>query len=178
MCLAIPGRVEDIVDEGVIRMGRVNFGGVVKRVCLDYVPEVGVGDYVLVHVGFAISMVDETTAKETLEMFGQMGVLEEELASEEETFARAAERQQSNCPDGSCETASRQASESASQSSGEKAGPSTPVAAATSAQDDSLKIARSAQDGSLKIARSAQDDRHLVDDNLFVDEASEAKART
>jgi hydrogenase expression/formation protein HypC len=96
-------------------MGRVNFGGVVKRVCLDYVPEVGVGDYVLVHVGFAISMVDEATAKETLEMFGQMGVLDEELASEEEAFRRAEARPQSNCPDGSCETASQQVSESASR---------------------------------------------------------------
>jgi hydrogenase expression/formation protein HypC len=102
MCLAIPGRVEEISDEGLIRMGRVNFGGVVKRVCLDYVPEVVLGDYVLVHVGFAISKVDEQTAEETLEAFRQMGVLDEELGSEEEAFARAAERPQSNCPDGSC----------------------------------------------------------------------------
>jgi hydrogenase expression/formation protein HypC len=102
MCLAIPGRLEEITDEGLIRMGRVNFGGVVKRVCLDYVPEIQVGDYAIVHVGFAISIVDEQTANETLEAFRAMGVLDEELASEEEAFARAAERPQSNCPDGSC----------------------------------------------------------------------------
>ena len=102
MCLAIPGRVEEITSDGVIRVGRVNFGGVVKRVCLDYVPEIAVGDYTIVHVGFAISKIDEKTAQETLDAFRAMGVLDEELASEEEIFARAAERPQSNCPDGSC----------------------------------------------------------------------------
>ena len=102
MCLAIPGRVEEITDDGLIRMGRVNFGGVVKKVCLDYVPEIAVGDYAIVHVGFAISKVDEATAEETLATFRAMGVLEEELGSEEEAFARAAGRPQSNCPDGSC----------------------------------------------------------------------------
>jgi len=104
MCLAIPGRVEEILDENGLRMGRVNFGGVVKRVCLDYVPEVGVGDYTLVHVGFAISKIDEETAKQTLEDFRVLGVLDEELAGEEEAFARAANRPQSSCPDGSCGT--------------------------------------------------------------------------
>ena len=102
MCLAIPGRVEEITSDGVIRMGRVNFGGVVKRVCLDYVPEVEVGDYTIVHVGFAISKIDEQTAQETLDAFRAMGVLDEELASEEEVLARAAARPQSPCPDGSC----------------------------------------------------------------------------
>jgi hydrogenase expression/formation protein HypC len=102
MCLAIPGRVEEITSDGLIRLGRVNFGGVVKRVCLDYVPEIAVGDYAIVHVGFAISKIDEATAQETLEAFRTMGILEEELADEDEAFARAADRPQSNCPDGSC----------------------------------------------------------------------------
>ena len=115
MCLAIPGRVEEITDDGMIRMGRVNFGGVVKKVCLDYVPEIEVGDYTIVHVGFALSKIDEETAEKTLADFRAMGVLDEELASEEEAFARAANRPQSNCPDGSCseEEASKQVSESA-----------------------------------------------------------------
>ena len=103
MCLAIPGKVEEITSDGVIRMGRVNFGGVVKRVCLDYVPEVEVGDYTIVHVGFALSKIDEETAKQTLEDFRAMGMLDEELASEEEAFERAAKKPQSACPDGSCE---------------------------------------------------------------------------
>lgn len=103
MCLAIPGRVEEISSDGIIRVGRVNFGGVVKRVCLDYVPEIVVGDYTLVHVGFAIARVDEKTAEETLEAFRQMGVLEEELAEGDEAMAMAGTRPQSSCPDGSCE---------------------------------------------------------------------------
>jgi len=102
MCLAIPGKVEAISTEGMIRVGRVNFGGVVKNVCLDYVPEVEVGDYTIVHVGFAISKIDEETAQKTLEEFRALGILDEELASEEEAFARAAKTPQSRCPDGSC----------------------------------------------------------------------------
>jgi hydrogenase expression/formation protein HypC len=102
MCLAIPGKVEEIATENGLRVGRVNFGGVVKRVCLDYVPEVEVGDYAIVHVGFAISKIDQQTAEETLETFRQMGVLDEELAGEAEQFVRAAAAPQSPCPDGSC----------------------------------------------------------------------------
>jgi hydrogenase expression/formation protein HypC len=102
MCLAIPGRVEEVVTEGDMRMGRVNFGGVVKRVCLDYVPEIAVGDYAIVHVGFAISQIDQESAEQTLALFEQMGTLEEELATEEEAFARASGAPQSSCPDGSC----------------------------------------------------------------------------
>lgn len=102
MCLAIPGKVEAITSDGMIRIGRVNFGGVVKNVCLDYVPEVAVGDYTIVHVGFAISKIDEATAEQTLADFRALGVLDEELAGEEEAFARAAQRPQSRCPDGSC----------------------------------------------------------------------------
>lgn len=102
MCLAIPGKVEEILTEGDLRIGRVNFGGVVKRVCLDYVPEVEVGDYTIVHVGFALSKIDEETALQTLDDFRAMGVLDAELESEDEAFARAATAPQSNCPDGSC----------------------------------------------------------------------------
>ena len=102
MCLAIPGKVEEIVNDGIIRIGRVNFGGVVKRVCLDYVPEVEVGDYTIVHVGFAISKIDEETAQQTLADFRALGVLDEELAGEDEAFARAAKAPQCSCPDRSC----------------------------------------------------------------------------
>jgi hydrogenase expression/formation protein HypC len=102
MCLAITGKVEEITTEDGLRVGRVNFGGVVKRVCLDYVPEVEVGDYTIVHVGFALSKIDEETAEKTLADFRAMGILDEELAGEEEAFARAAAGPQSSCPDGSC----------------------------------------------------------------------------
>jgi len=80
MCLAVPGQVESIRDEHGTRMGRVNFGGVVKDVCLAYLPEIAVGDYAIVHVGFAISKIDEASARETLRTFAELGILEEELA--------------------------------------------------------------------------------------------------
>ena len=80
MCLAVPGQVESIRDEAGIRMGRVSFGGVVKDVCLAYLPEITVGDYAIVHVGFAISKIDEHSARETLRTFAELGILEESLA--------------------------------------------------------------------------------------------------
>lgn len=79
MCLAVPGRVEAIYEEQGTRMGRVDFGGVVKEVCLACLPELAVGDYTIVHVGFAISRIDENSAKETLKTFEEIGLLEEEL---------------------------------------------------------------------------------------------------
>jgi hydrogenase expression/formation protein HypC len=84
-------------------------------VCLDYVPDVEVGDYTIVHVGFALSKIDEDEALRTLEVFRQMGVLEEELADGDEAFARAASAPSSPCPDGSCksEPAGHQAGKSA-----------------------------------------------------------------
>lgn len=73
MCLAIPGRVLEIDREGTPVMGKVSFSGVQKQVCLEWLPEVQVGDFVIVHVGFAISMVDEKEALETLKMLEEMG---------------------------------------------------------------------------------------------------------
>jgi hydrogenase expression/formation protein HypC len=80
MCLAVPGRVQSVFDADGVRMGKVNFGGVVKDVCLAYLPDIAVGEYAVVHVGFAISQVDEETALETLRAFAEMGVLADELA--------------------------------------------------------------------------------------------------
>ena len=79
MCLAVPGQVKEIYESMETRMGRVNFGGVVKEVCLAYLPEIQVGDYTIVHVGFAITKVDEESAQRTLETFREMGLLDEEF---------------------------------------------------------------------------------------------------
>jgi hydrogenase expression/formation protein HypC len=78
MCLAIPGKVIEVSasPEGV-RMGKANFGGIVKQVCLEYTPEVNLGDYVLVHVGFALSKVDEDVAAQTYAMLEEMKQLDE-----------------------------------------------------------------------------------------------------
>jgi len=77
MCLAVPGKILSITGEDVLRSGTVSFGGINKQVSLAYVPEVRVGDYVLVHVGFAISIVEESEARQTFEYLKQMGELEE-----------------------------------------------------------------------------------------------------
>jgi hydrogenase expression/formation protein HypC len=82
MCLAVPGQVQAAYEAHGTRMGKVNFGGVVKEVCLACVPEVAVGDYVLVHVGVAISKVDEQSALQSLKLFQEMGILDEELHSD------------------------------------------------------------------------------------------------
>ena len=79
MCLAIPGKIQSIQDTGdpTTRMGKVNVGGVVKEVCLAYTPEAQVGQYVVVHVGFALSIVEEEEALKVFEYFKEMGELEE-----------------------------------------------------------------------------------------------------
>jgi hydrogenase expression/formation protein HypC len=82
MCLGIPGRVVETSDNAFMRMGRVDFGGVTREVCLAYVPEAQVGDYVIVHVGFAISQIDEAEVQETLSLMTEVGMLEEEAAAQ------------------------------------------------------------------------------------------------
>lgn len=82
MCLGIPGRVTELYEQHGAKMGRVDFGGVIKEVCLEYVPEVVAGDYVIVHVGFAITRLDEESALETLEHIRALGLDEELTAGE------------------------------------------------------------------------------------------------
>jgi hydrogenase expression/formation protein HypC len=78
MCLAIPGKVMEIrPDAQGVKMAKANFGGIVKQVCLEYTPEVNVGDYVLVHVGFALSKVDEDEAERTFKLLAEMDQLGE-----------------------------------------------------------------------------------------------------
>jgi hydrogenase expression/formation protein HypC len=85
MCLGVPGKVTEIYEVGRVRMGKVDFGGIVKEACLAYVPEVEVGDYTIIHVGFAISKLDEAAAQESLALFREMGVLDDELGVDEGT---------------------------------------------------------------------------------------------
>ncbi len=78
MCLGIPGRITEIHDDGGLRMGTVDFGGVRRKVCLAYLDEdIAVGDYAIVHVGFAISRVNEAEAKRTFELLKEMRQLDE-----------------------------------------------------------------------------------------------------
>jgi hydrogenase expression/formation protein HypC len=79
MCLAIPGKIVAEQRRNGLRIGRVQFGGVIREASLDFVPEAQVDDYVMVHVGFAISRVDAAEAERTYQILEQMGVLQEEL---------------------------------------------------------------------------------------------------
>ena len=78
MCLAIPGKLIEVSEDAHgVRMGKANFGGIVKQVCLEYTPEANVGDYVLVHVGFALGKVDEGEAARTYKLLEEMEQLAE-----------------------------------------------------------------------------------------------------
>jgi hydrogenase expression/formation protein HypC len=77
MCLAIPGKVVETYREHDVLMGKVQFGGIAKRVCLEHVPDVVIDDYVLVHVGFALSRIDEHEAKQVFEFLDSMDQLDE-----------------------------------------------------------------------------------------------------
>lgn len=79
MCLGVPGRIVDVDTSEVVRLGRVSFDGVVRRVCLEYVPEAVPGDYVLVHVGFALQRIDEEEAKRVFELLEELPLLDERL---------------------------------------------------------------------------------------------------
>ena len=90
MCLAIPGKIESITgDDPLSRMGKINFGGILKEACLAYVPEARIGDYVIVHVGFALNVVDEEEAQKVFGYLKQM----EELGELEDNEAGPSPRQ-------------------------------------------------------------------------------------
>jgi hydrogenase expression/formation protein HypC len=75
MCLGIPGRITETFSEGDVAMAKVDFGGLSKRVCVAHVPDVRAGDYVLVHVGFALARIDEDEARRTFELLEELAML-------------------------------------------------------------------------------------------------------
>lgn len=79
MCLAVPGKIIDRYEKGGLHMAKVDFGGIFREACLEYVPEAKVGEYCVIHVGFAISLMNESEAKETLDLLREMDNLEEEI---------------------------------------------------------------------------------------------------
>lgn len=89
MCLAIPGKILSTEDQNGLRVGRVQFGGITRQVSLDFLPEAQVGEYVMVHVGFAISRVDSEEAERTYALLEEMGALEGELPPPEDTSGPA-----------------------------------------------------------------------------------------
>ncbi|MEL7590354.1 MAG: HypC/HybG/HupF family hydrogenase formation chaperone [Anaerolineaceae bacterium] len=85
MCLAVPGKIIDIDTTTPIRMGRVDFGGILREVCLEAVPEAALGDYVIVHAGFALNTLSEQEAWDSLEAFEELDEIESELRSADES---------------------------------------------------------------------------------------------
>lgn len=79
MCLGVPGKIVETYEKGGLQMAKVDFGGVFREACLNYVPEAQVGEYCIIHVGFAISVLSEPEAMETLELLRQIGRFEEEI---------------------------------------------------------------------------------------------------
>ena len=82
MCLGIPGKIIEVYETNGLPMGKIDFGGVIKEACLAYVPEAQVGDYTIVHVGFALNIIDEEEAQKTLELLSEIGAFDEELGQD------------------------------------------------------------------------------------------------
>ncbi len=82
MCLGVPGKIVETYETSGLPMGKIDFGGTLREACLSYVPDAGVGDYVVIHVGFAISQLSEEEAHATLEMLREIISLEEEIGPE------------------------------------------------------------------------------------------------
>jgi hydrogenase expression/formation protein HypC len=81
MCLGVPGKIVEIYEQGGLQMGKIDFGGVLREVCLAYVPEAKIGDYTVVHVGFALNLLDEAEAQETLALLKEIGAFDEEFGA-------------------------------------------------------------------------------------------------
>ena len=92
MCLGVPGKVVELYEHAGMRMATVDFGGVRKEACLEYIPDLAVGDYAIVHVGFAISQLDEESALETLRLLHEVGLLDEEFGAVEEAAPKLGEQ--------------------------------------------------------------------------------------
>jgi hydrogenase expression/formation protein HypC len=84
MCLGVPGKIIEVYETNELKMGKIDFGGVIRESCLEYVPEANLGEYVIVHVGFAISLLSEEEANETLELLREIINIEEEIGPEVE----------------------------------------------------------------------------------------------
>ena len=82
MCLGVPGKIIDMYEANGLQMGQVDFGGVTREICLAYVPDAQIGQYTIVHVGFALNILDEAEALETLQLLREIGAIEEELGAD------------------------------------------------------------------------------------------------
>jgi hydrogenase expression/formation protein HypC len=84
MCLGVPGKIVEVYDQGGLKMAKVDFGGIFRETCLEYIPEAKEGDYCIIHVGFAISLLSEAEAQETLSLLKEIVDIEQELGPDPE----------------------------------------------------------------------------------------------
>jgi hydrogenase expression/formation protein HypC len=89
MCLGVPGKITEIYEIDNMKMGQIDFGGVSREACLDFIPEAKIGDYVIIHVGFAITLLSEEEAMETLELLREISDFEEEIGGEPPVDAKS-----------------------------------------------------------------------------------------
>ena len=84
MCLGVPGKITDIYTSGTLKMARVDFGGVLREVCVEAIPEAKTGDWTIVHAGFALNLLSETEAQETLDALRELALIDEEIEASEQ----------------------------------------------------------------------------------------------
>lgn len=87
MCLGVPGKIVEIYESAGISMGKIDFGGVTREVCLAYVPEAKLGDYAMIHVGFALNLMSEAEANESLDLLRQLTEVEADMAQNDQSQA-------------------------------------------------------------------------------------------
>ena len=88
MCLGVPGKITAIYTSGTLQMAKIDFGGVIREACIEAVPEAKVGDWTIIHAGFALNMMNEEEAQETLDALRQLALIDEEIkTSEQNLFA-------------------------------------------------------------------------------------------
>ncbi len=83
MCLGVPGKITDIYTTGALKMAKIDFGGVIREACIETLPEAQIGDWTIVHAGFALNLLSETEAQETLDALRELAMIDQEIENEE-----------------------------------------------------------------------------------------------
>ncbi len=91
MCLGVPGKITDIYTSGALKMAKIDFGGVVREACIETLPEAVIGDWTIVHAGFALNLLSETEAQETLDALRELAMIDEEIEKSEQSQPSAPE---------------------------------------------------------------------------------------
>ena len=87
MCLGVPGKITVIYTSGTLQMAKIDFGGVIREACIEAVPEAKVGDWTIIHAGFALNMMNEEEAQETLDALRQLALIDEEIETSEQNLS-------------------------------------------------------------------------------------------